>query len=44
LVTNNSADCGGLINIIIISWVRRDLNLGMDFDKDLNLRTPMEIK
>lgn len=41
-----------LVYVIHFQGVRRDnlglepgdLNLGMDLDKDLNLRTPMEIK
>lgn len=44
--------CDTLVYVVHFQGVRRDnlglepgdLNLGMNLDKDLNLRTPMEIK
>jgi hypothetical protein len=48
----NAVGCNTLMYVIHFQVVRRDnpgleptdLNLSMDLDKDLNLRTPMEIK
>jgi hypothetical protein len=48
----SAVGCNTLVYVIHFQGVRRDkpgmeprdLNLSMDLDKDLNLRTPMEIK
>jgi hypothetical protein len=47
----DAVGCKTLVYVIDFQEVRRDnlgvgqgLNIGMDLDKDLNLRTPIEIK